>query len=251
LAGDRKFARVLKTVAKIGNQTGEFGASGGASGSFRPLEGMDRHGDRRPPSKETQDPGAGAEPTKAETNDASPPLDPTSLSYLIIDDNRFARTLIKNALYTFGARRIFEAADAMEGFDALRKEQVDVVLVDYQMPEMTGVEFTLQVRKGGETPNPEIPIIMISGYAHEENILSARQAGIHEFVSKPFSFNSLFRHIEKTVTHPRQFIRTENYAGPDRRWLDIDTPIGPERRNADEGRVAQSAARAVSAPGAT
>lgn len=211
---------------------------------------MDRHGDSCPPPKETQDPETGAEPTEAETDDASSPLDPTSLSYLIIDDNRFARTLIKNALYAFGARRLFEAADAMEGIEALRKEQIDVVLVDYQMPEMTGVEFTLQVRKGGETPNPEIPIIMISGYSQEANILSARQAGIHEFVSKPFSFKSLFRHIEMTVTHPRQFIRTDEYAGPDRRWLDIDKPIGPERRNADEGRVAQPADRAVSVPGA-
>ena len=208
--------------------------SDGASSSFRPLEGMDRHGDSCPPSKEMQDPGVGAEPTEAETDDARPSLDPTSLSYLIIDDNRFARTLIKNALYAFGPRRMFEAANAKEGIDVLCKEQVDVVLVDYQMPEITGVEFALQVRKGGETPNPEIPIIMISGYAHEANTLSARQAGIHEFVSKPFSFDSLFRRIETTLTHPHQFIRTEDYTGPDRRWLDIDTPIGPERRNADE-----------------
>jgi CheY-like chemotaxis protein len=143
---------------------------------------------------------------------------------------------------------MFMAADAMEGTYTLRKEQIDVVLVDCQMPEITGVEFTLQVRKGGEMPNPEIPIIMLSGYTHDAKILSASQASIHEFVSKPFSFNSLFRRIETTFTHPRQFIRTEDYARPDRRWLNINTQIAPERRNADEGRVAQSAARAVSIP---
>ena len=120
-----------------------------------------------------------------------------------------------------------------------------MVLVYYQMPELTGVEFALQVRKGGETPNPEIPIIIISGYAHGANTLSARQAGIHEFVSKLFSSDSLFRRIETTLTHPRKFFRTEYYTGPDRRWLDIDTPIGPERKNADESRVAQPAARVV------
>ena len=143
---------------------------------------------------------------------------------------------------------MFKVADAMEGTYTLRKEQIDVVLVNCQMPEITGVEFTLQVRKGGEIPNPEILIIMISGYTHDAKLLSASQAGIHKFVSKSFSFNSIFRRIETTFTHPRQFIRSEDYARPDCRWLNINTPVAPERRNADEGRVAQSAGRAVAIP---
>ena len=107
---------------------------------------------------------------------------------------------------------MFMAADAMEGTYTLRKEQIDVVLVDCQMPEITGVEFTLQVRKGGEIPNPEIPIIMISGYTHDAKLLSASQAGIHEFVSKSFSFNSFFRRIETTFNpstsiHPQRRLR--------------------------------------------
>jgi DNA-binding NarL/FixJ family response regulator len=163
-------------------------------------------------------------------------------------DNRFARTLIKNALYAFDASACSRLRMPWKGPNTLRKEQIDVVLVDCQMPEITGVEFTLQVRKGGEIPNPEILIIMISGYTHDAKPLSPSQAGIHEFVSKSFSFNSFFRRIETTFTHPRQFIRSEDYARPDCRWLNINTPVAPERRNADEGRVAQSAGRAVAIP---
>jgi len=153
-------------------------------------------------------------PTVSHASDAA--ADPRALTFLIVDDHRFTRTLIKTALRTHGITDILEAPDATEAFKLMNSPDHDIgfILVDQEMPILSGVEFTRMVRRGIDVPNPEVPIIMVSGTTAREKIVGAQKCGIHEFVVKPFSVDVLYARILTTLRHPRPFIRTKDYIGP-------------------------------------
>lgn len=158
------------------------------------------------------------------------------LTYLVIDDSSFSRKMICNALHGFGLLQTIDVEDAVEGLDVLRRQPVDVVLVDYEMPIINGVEFTRLARRDPDIPNQEVPIIMISGNHDREKVVEARNAGIHEYLAKPFSPGDLYKRIVLTIRNPRPFIRAKGYIGPDRRWLDSGPP-GREDRRREGGAV--------------
>ncbi len=159
-------------------------------------------------------------------------LDLTSLQFLVVDDHRFSRTLIKTALRAHELTHITEAPDAPSAFEILNDPEttIDLILVDHDMPILSGVEFTRIVRRGIDVPDPEVPIIMVSGMSAMEQVVEARNCGIHEFVAKPFTADILYKHIAQTMFWPRPFIRSNTYIGPDRRWLNAGAPTGDERR---------------------
>ena len=131
--------------------------------------------------------------------------DPTahlaSLTYLIVDDSRFNRKIVREAPSLFGVRRTRDAKDAIEAMKILSKETIDLVLTDYEMPLVTGVEL---IRKSKEALNPELPVIIISGFSEEYRIREAMAAGIEEYVTKPFAPDKLLCHVVRAlgVAHP-------------------------------------------------
>ena len=150
-----------------------------------------------------------------------PEVDYSRLRFLVIDDSRFCRTLIKNALAIYKIGNILEAGDAAEALKTLEAIAVDFILLDYEMPGSDGVELTRRIRWSEcDVLDPQIPIIMISSHTDQSIILAARDAGIHEFIGKPVVPTELFKRIRATIEQPRKFIIAETYRGPDRRWID-------------------------------
>src|SRR5450432_3857545 len=92
------------------------------------------------------------------------------------------------------------------------------------------------IRQPGANANPFVPIIMLTGRTQRKNIVKARDAGITEFLAKPFSAKSLYERILNIVVNPRPFIKAKQYFGPDRRRSKGTNYTGPERRKC----VAQS-----------
>lgn len=147
-------------------------------------------------------------------------VDLGTLHFLVVDDSRFYRSVIKNALAAVRLTRVMEAVDAEDALQALRASSIDFVLVDYEMPEVNGVEFVRKVRWSEEAGiDPRIPVIMISQFAQHAVVLEARKAGVHEFISKPVAPQVLYDRIRATVLQPREFVVTKDYRGPDRRWI--------------------------------
>lgn len=145
------------------------------------------------------------------------------LKILIVDDSRFYRTVIINALAPFRLTNILEAVDGEDALDVLRSNEIDLVLVDYEMPGMNGAELVRHVRwSEDEGIDAEMPIIMISMFTEKSVVLAARNAGVHEFVSKPVVPSELYKRIRSTLDSPRDFIVTDDYRGPDRRWIPRD-----------------------------
>lgn len=152
------------------------------------------------------------------------------LNVLIVDDNKHMITIVKTLLRGFGISHFLEANDAAEAFDLVRSEHIDFIIVDYLMEILDGTDFVRLVRTGEDSPNPFVPIIMLTAYSERSKVIAARDAGVTEFCCKPVTANELYRKVQSIVNNPRPFIRTNNFFGPDRRRMKNSTYRGPERR---------------------
>jgi len=154
----------------------------------------------------------------------------SDISFLIVDDCKYMRLIVRTMLSRFGVRKVIEASDAIEALEALKTSSVDFVIVDQQMEPLDGNEFVRLVRTAGDSSNPFIPIIMLTAHTERKSVMQARDAGITEFLGKPVCARDLYLRILETLDHPREFIRSPNYFGPDRRRSTGDNYKGPERR---------------------
>jgi two-component system chemotaxis response regulator CheY len=155
------------------------------------------------------------------------------LKILIVEDNQHMRSLLRALLNSAGIREISEATNGSAALTVLREKKCDLVLSDLAMKPMDGLEFSRTVRTAGNSPNPFVPIIMITGHTEKHQVEAARDAGITEFLIKPITAQSLFSRIAEIVERPRAFVRCESYFGPDRRRRNIESYTGPWRRHDD------------------
>jgi two-component system, chemotaxis family, chemotaxis protein CheY len=162
-------------------------------------------------------------------------IDFNRLRFLIIEDNAHMRRILRTLLHGFGSREVYEAEDGAAGLEAFVHYVPDIVITDWAMPIFDGLELTQMIRQPGANANPYVPIIMVTGHSEKKRVISARDAGVTEFLAKPISAKSLYHRILNIVINPRPFIKSKNYFGPDRRRNAAANYTGPERRkgNAD------------------
>jgi two-component system chemotaxis response regulator CheY len=156
-----------------------------------------------------------------------------SLKALIVEDNAHMRSLLRALLNSVGIRDVTEAAHGGSALEVLRQRRADLVLSDMSMSPMDGLEFTRRVRNDEQSPNPFVPIIMITGHTERHRVEAARDAGVTEFLAKPITAHNLFSRIARIVEQPRAFVRCESYFGPDRRRRQTEDYAGPWRRKED------------------
>lgn len=156
------------------------------------------------------------------------------LKILVVDDNQHMRKLVVTILQAFGAVQIYEAVSGEQAWAILRDANPDVVFLDWQMDGMNGLEFARMVRSSPQSPNPFIPIIMLTGHTHIDHVRQARDAGVNEFLAKPVSVKAILTRLISVIEHPRPFVRTKSYFGPCRRRRGGDEYRGQERRNTGE-----------------
>ncbi|MBX9826657.1 MAG: response regulator [Xanthobacteraceae bacterium] len=166
-------------------------------------------------------------------------IDFNRLRLLVIDDNPHMRRIIRTLLHGFGARDVLEAEDGATGLDTFTHNAPDIVLLDWAMPVFDGLKLTQMIRQADSNANPFVPIIMITGHTEKNRVTDARDSGITEFLAKPISAKALYQRIVNVVAHPRPFIRTKTYFGPDRRRNANANYAGPERRRANAAAVEQ------------
>jgi CheY-like chemotaxis protein len=156
------------------------------------------------------------------------------LKILVVDDNQHMRKLVVTILQAFGAIQIYEAADGEHGWAILREANPDVILLDWQMDGMSGLDFVKMVRTSPNSPNPFVPVIMLTGHTHVDHVRMARDAGANEFLAKPVSVKAVLSRLISVIEYPRPFVRTKNYFGPCRRRRPNEEYHGPERRSVGE-----------------
>ncbi len=151
--------------------------------------------------------------------------------FLVVDDNAHMINIVKTILRGFGATHIYEAKDATEAFHRLKHDSIDIVITDYQMEVLDGVEFVKLVRNSSDSPSRYVPIIMLTAHSERSRVEAARDAGTNEFCCKPVTAQELHRKVVAVVDYPRPFIKTGSYFGPDRRRKQDPNYAGPERRD--------------------
>ena len=114
-------------------------------------------------------------------------IDFNRLRFLVIDDNAHMRRILRTLLHGFGAREVYEAEDGAAGLEAFTHYVPDIVITDWAMPIFDGLELTQMIRQPGANSNPYVAIIMLTGHSEKKRVMSARDAGVTEFLAKPIS----------------------------------------------------------------
>ena len=153
-----------------------------------------------------------------------------SLKALVVEDNTHMRSLLRALLNALGIKDVSEAIHGQAGLEALRDRKIDLVLTDLAMSPVDGLELTRYLRNDENSPNPFVPIIMITGHTERYRVEAARDAGVTEFLAKPITAHNLFARITEILERPRAFVRCDGYFGPDRRRQEIENYAGPRRR---------------------
>ncbi|HSS14726.1 MAG TPA: response regulator [Rhizomicrobium sp.] len=148
---------------------------------------------------------------------------------LVVDDNAHMRKLVSTILQAFGVLQITEAESGDRAWTALRETNPDVVVLDWVMEGMSGIELITMIRSNPASPNPFVPVIMLTGHTSLDHVRQARDAGVNEFIAKPVSVKTMMSRLVAVIEHPRPYVRTNGYFGPCRRRR-VEDFHGPERR---------------------
>lgn len=152
------------------------------------------------------------------------------LKILVVDDNAHMRKLVVTILQAFGVIQIYEAESGERAWTILRESNPDVLVLDWMMEGMSGIDLVKMIRTDPQTPNPFVPVIMLTGHTHIDRVRQARDAGINEFIAKPVSVKTMMSRLLSVIENPRPFVRTKGYFGPCRRRRGDIEYRGPERR---------------------
>lgn len=141
--------------------------------------------------------------------------------------------LVVNVLKTLGVGQVYSASDGEAGYAAFCAYKPDIVLTDWHMEPVCGIEMIKRIRNREKSPNPTVPIILMTGYSAYPRVEEARNAGATEFLIKPFSASDLARRIAYVINKPRDFVKAPDYFGPDRRRRQEDGYSGEKKRASD------------------
>ncbi len=117
------------------------------------------------------------------------------MKVLIVDDSGTMRIIQKRCLNKLGINDIDEGEDGVKGMVQFRANQYDVIFTDWNMPNMDGLEFLKEIRKS----NTQVPVIMITTEAEKARVILAVQAGVSDYLVKPFTPDALKEKLEKWV----------------------------------------------------
>lgn len=155
------------------------------------------------------------------------------MGVLILEDSANMRRILTPLLRSFGFEAFHYATNSQMALGLLRKGGIDLSIVDWPMKAQGGIDFARMVRAEKTSPDPYLPIILLSGFTDPERMRIARNMGVNEILAKPFSPEALYGRLTSIVRQPRPFFETGSYFGPDRRTGTAGVAV-PYRRRRDK-----------------
>lgn len=122
------------------------------------------------------------------------PYDP-NMRVLVVDDFSTMRRIVKNILRQLGFNNVVEADDGTTAWEILNKDNIQFIVSDWNMPKMTGIDLLRKVRASEEFA--DIPFLMVTAEAQQENIIEAVQAKVSNYIVKPFTPETMKQKIDK------------------------------------------------------
>ncbi len=157
----------------------------------------------------------------------------SDVNVLIVEDSQPMTQITCALLKGFGVKKMSVATNTDSAFERFCDERHDLILIDWLLKPMDGIKLTQKIRKDKASPNPFVPIILMTGFSEKQRVIDARDTGVTEFLVKPFTANDLYKRIDHVIMKPRQFVKAPDFFGPDRRRKFIDEDNTPKRREDD------------------
>ena len=137
-----------------------------------------------------------------------------SARVLIVDDEFYMRKAIRRQLLSLGVTDVHDALDGASGLLSIGELNPDVVLLDWQIADMSGPEFVGQLRSPDASAFPSVPLIMLIGQGEQSLAIEAMRLGVHEFLVKPVSRKALYERLASVLRNPRPMLKRANSHGP-------------------------------------
>ncbi len=157
--------------------------------------------------------------------------DISKLNILVLEKHLLIRNLFTEVFRTFGVPTVQSTPEMEKAWQMYVNFPIDVVFCDW-CSELDGLEFLRRIRMDDDSPNPFVPVVVITANTELHHVLEARDNGMTEFLAKPVSAKQVYTRICNVIENHRPFIRAGGFFGPDRCRHQTDYNEGPERRRA-------------------
>lgn len=137
------------------------------------------------------------------------------IKVVVVDDRHLMRKVIRALLASIGVEQILEAGDGLSGLEAICSVAPHLVLLDWDMPTMSGAEFVKNVRSPATFPQPDVPIVVLSGHRDGSCVAEAQRLGVNAYLVKPVLGRALSECILTVIAKPRPFVQIGDYYGPE------------------------------------
>lgn len=117
------------------------------------------------------------------------------LNVLVVDDAATMRRIVRSLLRELGIKNVREAEDGEMAFEDLKRQKADLVVSDWAMPKMTGIELLRAIRQ--DDALKDTPVLMVTAESKKESIMEAVQAGVSNYIVKPFNSKTLEEKLHK------------------------------------------------------
>lgn len=172
--------------------------------------------------------------------------DLSHLNVMLVEKHGYMRRLLREVLHQLGIRDVRDCGNVEDAYEMFIERPADMVLSDWA-PGLNGLELLQKFRDSDSSPNPYVPVIIITANTELRHIYTARDTGMTEFLAKPISAARVYSRVCSVIEKRRMFISNRQFFGPDRRRLLRDSfggenrrtrghINGPERRDASLGK---------------
>jgi CheY-like chemotaxis protein len=166
---------------------------------------------------------------------------------LVIDPSVAAQRLLCELLRSSGAGEIWGADSNARALKAAQTADPMLIFTELRGPNLDGLELTKQIRRS-DLPCRQVPVIVVTSEATPSSIYASRDAGVHEFLRKPYTIRDVLRRLDAVTLQQRDWIEGIAYIGPDRRRFNSGDYSGPRKRRSDVASLhAPDAARLLQA----
>ena len=159
-------------------------------------------------------------------------LAPRLQRILIVESTPAAGRLLADLMKEMGGRQILFASTQARAIGLIEEAEPQLIFTEYAGPQFDGLELTLALRRSQMLARKN-PVIMVTAEATAASIIASRNAGVHEFLRKPFTAGDLFRRVDNVITKPRDWIEAQMYIGPDRRRFNAGEYAGSKKRRGE------------------
>ena len=146
----------------------------------------------------------------------------SKLSVLLVEDLEPMMEVVSTVLQHLGVKQIYTARDGEEGYSEFNKHKPDLIITDWLMEPVDGIEMVRWIRQNKLSHDRMVPVIIMTGYTASHRVADARDEGVTEFIAKPFTAAQLCSRITHIIDRPRDFIEAQGFVGPDRRRRKVE-----------------------------